>query len=89
MYDIYGIGDGEFDLNARYKVATTLFIAKGGDGFDMFTDEDVKYIVDEENGKWIIDIVKQALKRMHTDYKIDTRRELDRQIRARLWGVDT
>ena len=58
LFDIYAIGDGEFELNNRYKVAIPKFIANGGDGYDMFHNEDVKVIVDEENGMWIIDIVK-------------------------------
>lgn len=39
-------------------------------------------------GLGIIDIVKQSFKRTCTDYKIVPKRELARQMRLRLLGVD-
>ena len=64
------------------------YIALGGDGFKMFTKNDVKVIVDDENGLGIIDIVKQFFKRTRTDFQIVPKRELARQIRLKLFNVD-
>lgn len=64
------------------------WVAFGNDGFSMLLGDEVKTIVDEENGLCIIDIVKQSFKRTRTDYKIVPKREERRQMRLKLLGVN-
>ena len=46
------------------------FMAKGGDGYSMFTKPEVETVVDEENGLGIIEIVKNFFKRTRTDFEV-------------------
>lgn len=57
-WEIITKGGGNFDMNRKYTVAMSKFLAFGGDGYSMFKREEVKTIVDEENGLGIIDVVK-------------------------------
>ena len=86
--EIDNFAGGNFDPLARYTVAMPDYLASGGDGFSMFTSDQVKVIVDDENGALIIDVVKQFFKRTRTDFKIVLRRELARQMRLRRFHVD-
>ena len=86
--DIVTCGGGDFHLQNYYTVAMPKFMAIGGDGFKMFLREEVETIVDEENGLGMIDVVKQFFKRTRTDFQVNIKRELGRQIRFRLFNVD-
>ena len=57
------------------------YLAEGKDGFDKYTPENVKYVVDAENGFSIMDICKQFFKRMVVGYKADPAREARRKLR--------
>ncbi len=54
----------------------------------MFKKDEVKWVVDDENGLAIMDICKQFFKRTQTDYQIVPRRELARQMRLKAFNVD-
>lgn len=70
-------------------MATTQFIADGGDGFTMFSAErGVTQIVDEENASHIIGICKTFFNNMRTDIVLNPKRELARQMRMRDFNVD-
>lgn len=56
------------DLNAEYSVTLNNYIGTGGDGFDMFTGDGVKTLVDSENSLLIMDILSQFFKRTSTSY---------------------
>ena len=45
------------------------FLAKGGDGFSVFSKPEVQVVVDDENGMPIMDIFKQFFKRTRTDFQ--------------------
>lgn len=64
------------------------YMASGGDGFSMFESDQVKVVVDDENGSPIMDVIRQFFKRTKTDFKIVVRRELARQMRLRRFHVD-
>ena len=86
--EIYTADGGYLNMTELYTVAMPKYIAFGGDGYHMFTREEVKVIVDDENGLGVVDICKQFFKRTQTDFKVNPRRELARQMRLRVLGVD-
>jgi len=50
LYDIATESSGLLDLDRDYTVATTVFVANGGDGFNMFSEaRGVTQVIDEEN----------------------------------------
>lgn len=76
--EIDNFAGGNFDPAQRYTVAMPDYMATGGDGFSMFESDQVKVVVDDENGQRIMDTVKQFFKRTRTDFKVVVRRELAR-----------
>ena len=66
------------------------FMAFGGDGYNMFTQEQgVKVLVDDENGLGVVDIVNHFFKRTAVNFNVIPKRELRRQMRMRMLGIDT
>jgi 2',3'-cyclic-nucleotide 2'-phosphodiesterase (5'-nucleotidase family) len=57
----------KFSLKERYTFATSSYIAKGGDGFTSFKNENVKNLTDADNHLWIIDILESFFKRTSTE----------------------
>ena len=54
------VNGSPLDPEQVYKVATTMYLAKGGDGYSPFTKLD-HYIVSEENGRILPSIVRQHI----------------------------
>ena len=72
-----------------YTVTVPSYIAKGGDGFEMFKKDEVKMITDHENSIWLIDLIKQFFKRTSIDYQVVPRNELRRQQRLKLFNTES
>ena len=71
-------------------MATVKYMLNGGDGFDIFKKEsdDKQLVVDDENGLWLTDVIKQFSKRTEREYEIIPHRELARLMRLRLFNAD-
>ena len=69
------------NLRKEYTVALNNYIGSGGDGYDMFTREGVKTLVDHENTLQVIDLLTQFFKRTSTSYKVKPVNEARRQMR--------
>ena len=64
------------------------YLIGGGDGFDIFKGEEVTELTEEENGLWLIDLVRLFFSRTSTEYVEAPGRKARREARFKLFNMD-
>lgn len=58
----------EIRTDREYKVATCAYLQHGGDGYSMLANKNrIETLVDEENGIYIIEMIKKFFSKTSTD----------------------
>ena len=68
-------------------MAVNSYVGGGGDGFDCFTKESVKTLVNPENTLQVLDLLVQFFKRTSTSFKVKKINEARLQGRLKLFNT--
>ena len=75
------------DMNGTYKLSANSYMGGGGDGYDCFTKEGVKTLVDPENTLQVIDLLIQFCKRTSKSFNLKPQNKAKLENRLRIFNT--